>query len=86
MTGIEPLEARGRLIAGMLRQTGIYRQWKSPLWSDDRNIELVTRIMLRGDFEELLGGQLTIIQLQELQEVLFTIVYPTYRRKASGQI
>lgn len=86
MTGIEPLEARGRLIGGMLRQTEIHRQWNSPLWSDDQNIELFTRFMLREDIEELLGGQLTRIQLHELQEVLFTIVYPTYGRRFSGQI
>ena len=86
MTGIEPLEARGRLIGSMLRQTEISRQWKSPLWSDDQNIELVTRSMLRKDLKELLGGQLTRTQLDELKEVLFTFVYPTDGRKASGQL
>ncbi len=86
MTGIEPLEARGRLVADMLCRTENYRQWKPPLWSYDQNIESFTRTMLREDMEELLGGQLTKILLQELQEVLFTIVYSTYVRKVSGQI
>jgi hypothetical protein len=83
VTGIEPLEAHAKLIADIFPRTEMYREWRSRLWTDDENIELFVRAMLRREFEKLLQGQLMGMRLQELQEVLFTFTYPTYDRKPS---
>jgi hypothetical protein len=55
--------------------------WCNPLWTDSQNIEMLTRVFVREEVEELLGNQLPSKTLQELKEVLFNILYPTHPRR-----
>lgn len=78
MSGIEPIQKAAITTSNMLRFTGIYKESKNPVWSVDMNIEILTRLLVRKDWGSLLAGKLPEDTLQELSDVLFNIVYPTY--------
>ena len=48
------------------------------MWTEEENIEMVVRLIVRRDFEHLLRGMLSVPRLEELKEVLFIFAYPTY--------
>jgi hypothetical protein len=77
-----PLENQAKLITGMFRATRKHMEWNNPIWTDDQNIEILTRTYVREDIEELLGEQLPSVALQELKDVVFTLAYPAYAKKA----
>jgi hypothetical protein len=54
------------------------RTQRNPVWTDEENIEILTRVLVRQDMDALLAGQLDGETLKELKDVLFNIVYPTY--------
>lgn len=51
------------------------------MWTDDENIEIWTRALVRDELEELLDGKLSSATIQELKGLLFNFTYPTYRKK-----
>ncbi|OKL58587.1 hypothetical protein UA08_06081 [Talaromyces atroroseus] len=57
--GIDKLQERARLVTTMLQVTQCHKQWSNALWTDDQNIEMLTRFYVREDVEELLGDQLS---------------------------
>ena len=75
------IEQRAKLVTGMLQATWSHMQWSNPIWTEDENIEILTRVYVRKDFEELLGKQLPSVVLQELKDIMFTLIYPTYAKK-----
>jgi hypothetical protein len=65
----------------MLKVTRSHEKGVDPFWTDNQNIEMLTRISLCEDIGELLGDQLPSETLQELKEVMFNIFYPTYSKR-----
>ena len=65
----------------MLRVARSHREFTNPFWTEVQNVEMLTRVLVRNDVEELLGDRLPSTTLQELKEVMFNIVYPTYRKR-----
>lgn len=65
----------------MLQLTQGHKKWYNPFWTDSQNIEICTRFLVREDVGKLLGDQLSSETLQELKEVLFNIIYPTYAKR-----
>lgn len=63
-----------------LQRTQSYEKQVNPFWTESENIQMLTRMYLREDLEKLLGDQLPGETVQELKEVLFNIVYPTYAK------
>jgi hypothetical protein len=51
---------------------------QEPWWNDEETIELLTRVSVRDDMEVLLSGKLSEDVIEELRDVLFGILYPTY--------
>ena len=62
-----PFPATGRDVTGRNR-----------LWTAEEQTELLARLVVRQEFEKLLGGHLGFVQLEELKEALFAFTYPTY--------
>jgi hypothetical protein len=53
----------------------------NPIWSIDENIEMLTRVLVRAGMRSILPdlGRDTV---EELSDVLFNVVYPTYEKPA----
>jgi hypothetical protein len=81
LTGIEALEKQAKMVIDMFRATRIHMQFRNPIWTENQNIEMLTRVYVRKHLEELLGKQLLSVALQELEDVMFTLIYPTYAKK-----
>lgn len=79
--GLDILQERARLATTIFQVTRNYEKWTKPFWTDNQNVEIFTRLCVREDVDELLGDRLPSETLQELKEVLFNIVYPTYARR-----
>ena len=43
----------------------------------EENIEMITRCMVRSSFADLMGSKLSARELEELEKVIFEVVYPT---------
>ena len=56
-----------------------FREAQNPFWTETENVEMMTRTFVRPDFSNLVGTVtgLSLSELQELDEVLFDILYPT---------
>jgi hypothetical protein len=54
-TGIDKLQERAKLVTTMLKVTRSHEEWDNPFWTDDQNIEMLTRISVCEDIGELLG-------------------------------
>jgi len=65
----------------MLQVTQCYAKWTNPFWTDNQNLEMLTRVYVRDRLEDLLGDRLPSETLQELKEVMFNIIYPTYAKR-----
>ena len=52
-------------------------EYCNPFWTKEENIEMATRILVRSYFSELLSDTLPVADLESLEKVLFSIVYPT---------
>lgn len=46
-------------------------------WTETQNVEMLTRMMVRKDIEQLLGDRFAVESLQRMKEVVFDILYPT---------
>jgi hypothetical protein len=69
-------------MTGMLQVTQMHQQWSNPFWTESQNIEMLTRVKMREDVEELFSDQLPGEALDELKDEVFNIIYPTYARRA----
>jgi hypothetical protein len=49
----------------------------NPFWTEEENIEMATRVLVRDDFPDLLGGSLPLPDLEALKRVLLGVVYPS---------
>ncbi|KAF2707816.1 hypothetical protein K504DRAFT_458300 [Pleomassaria siparia CBS 279.74] len=78
--GIECIERTTIAASNMLRLTKMYEGYKSPTWSVDKNIEILIRYHVRDAVASLLAEKVPKGTAQELIDVLFNIVYPTYRK------
>lgn len=76
VAAIPEIEEEGRSWKSRARAESLYYNHKSSFWTEEENIELFTRRMIRGNFVELLGKKLSAADLQALKTVLFTISYP----------
>ena len=61
----------------MARMTWFHGGCKNPFWTEEENIEMATRILVRGDFSDLLCSSLPLPDLEALKRVLFGVVYPS---------
>lgn len=64
----------------MMRLTKVYEERMCPVWSIDENIEILTRAFVREDMMSILSGKLCEDTVEELSDVLFNVVYPTYKK------
>jgi len=64
----------------MLRATKSYERLNNPVWSAEEKTEILTRSLVRDDMGSLLSKKLPEDTLQELVDVLFSVVYPTYMK------
>ena len=55
----------------------IHESYRNPFWTEDENIEMATRVMVRDGFSDLMGKRLSNQDLKSLERVLFGVVYPT---------
>ena len=72
------MEEKAKLYKDMARGLRYYESYKIPFWTEEENIEMITRILVRKDFSTLLGNSLSLSDLEELKRVLFGIVYPSF--------
>lgn len=75
-TAIPEIEEKARSWKSIARTKSSYNNHKSPFWTEEENIELFTRRMIRDNFTDLLGKYLPAADLQALKTVLFTLSYP----------
>ncbi|KAJ4289800.1 hypothetical protein N0V90_011131 [Kalmusia sp. IMI 367209] len=76
--GIKRIQDTAIPISNMLRMTKAYEQFSNPMWTVDQNIEILTRVSVRNDMFSILSEELREDVVEELSDVLFNIVYPTY--------
>jgi hypothetical protein len=72
------VEEKAKLYKDMARGLRDYESYKIPFWTEEENVEMITRILVRKDFSRLLGSSLSPPDLEELKRVLFGIVYPSF--------
>jgi hypothetical protein len=73
---IPKIEEKARSWKNRARAESLCKNHTSPFWTEEENIELFTRRMIRGSFVDLLEKKLSAADLQALETVLFTISYP----------
>jgi hypothetical protein len=54
---------------------------REPSWTEDENLEMYMRILVRKDFPDLMAGSLSISDMKSFEIVLFEVVYPTFSLK-----
>jgi hypothetical protein len=79
--GIKTLSDSAIGTAHYLRDSGLSRTNQEPWWNDEETIELLTRASVRDDMKALLSGKLNDNVIEELRDVLFGILYPTYDKR-----
>jgi hypothetical protein len=72
---IEQLAQKQQL--GILRSGRYNRELGNLILEDGQKIELLTRVMVRSMFTEVLSGKLERHLLERWKHVFFEIVYPT---------
>jgi hypothetical protein len=73
---IPAVEEKAKSYRGMVQLTQLHRDYATPFWTEEENIEMATRVLLRGDFSDLLGNSLLLPDLEALEWALFGVVYP----------
>ena len=74
---VPAIEEKAKLYRGMVRLTRAHEDYKNPFWTEEENIEMAIRFMVRKDFSDLLGNSLLLPDLKALERVLFSVVYPS---------
>jgi hypothetical protein len=65
----------------MIRITQMHSKYRKPFLSEDQNVEMLTRVLVRDKFSELLSRRLKRSILDDLESVFFNVLYPTYTNK-----
>ena len=79
--GIEPIADKAMRTTYELRLSELHKQHQIPIWNDEETIELLTRFSVRDDMQALLSASLTEDLIEELTEILFGTLYPTYDKR-----
>jgi hypothetical protein len=74
---ISAIEEKAKFYRDIARMTRFYRGRGDPFWTEEENIEMAARVMVRKDFSDLLDGSLPLPDLEALKKVLFGVVYLT---------
>ena len=75
---ITAIEEKARFCRDTARSTKLREEYKIPFYTDEENIEIITRSMVRKVFSDLFGSSLAIPDLQALKRVLFDAIYPCH--------
>jgi hypothetical protein len=59
----------------------MHSKYRKPFLSEDQNVEMLTRVLVRDKFSELLSRRLKRSILDDLESVFFNVLYPTYTNK-----
>lgn len=70
------VEEKAKFCRDMARATLFFEDYKNPFWTMDENIEMVTRVMVRDGFSDLIGAKVSSENLKALERVLFDVIYP----------
>ena len=54
-----------------------YRGYATPIWTDEENVEMATRVLIRDDFSKILSKSVSRPILEALKRVFFGFVYPS---------
>ncbi len=76
VAAIPEIEEKARSWKSQALAESLYYNHRSSFWTEEENVEMFTRRMIRGNFVDLLGKKLSAADLQALETVLFTISYP----------
>jgi hypothetical protein len=57
--------------------TRFYKDYAIPVWTDEQNAEMATRVLIRDDFSTILGNSVSRPGLEALKGVFFGFVYPS---------
>lgn len=71
------IEEKARFHRGAIQLVGIPEEYRNPFWSKEENIEMATRDFVQQDFSKLLSNSLPPPDLAPLEEVLFSVIYPS---------
>lgn len=74
---IPSIQEKAKLYKGMVRHMRVMEDYRNPFWTEEENIEMAVRVLVRGDFSDLLGNSLLPPDLQKLERALFNVVYPS---------
>jgi hypothetical protein len=58
--------------------TQFHEGHKIPFWTEEENIEMAARVLVRANFSDLLDGSLPLPDMKALERVLFGLLYPTF--------
>jgi hypothetical protein len=84
LAAIPEIEEKARSWKGRARTESSSINHMYSFWTEEENIELFTRRMIRGNFVDLLGKHLSAADLQALETVLFTRSYPIVNLRYSS--
>ncbi|KIW69880.1 hypothetical protein PV04_02199 [Phialophora macrospora] len=73
--GITAIEEKAKHYRGMARLAPA--GYKNPFWTEEENVEMAVRVLMKRNFSDLLRTSLSAPDLQALERVLFSIVYPS---------
>jgi len=71
------IEEKAKLYRDMVRVIRLYEDCINPFWPEEAKIEMNTRVLVQRDFSDLLGNNLPRTDLEALERVLFSVVYPS---------
>ena len=80
-TGIRRIQEVAVPMFHMLRLGKGYEEFMNPMWSVDENVEILTRVGVRKQMPSIFAGELNADTVEELSDVLFNVVYPTYAKE-----
>lgn len=70
------IEEMAKLWKSVAQTKRPYQAQKSAFWTEEEDIELFTRWMIRDNLVDLMSKQVSATDLEALKRVLFTISYP----------
>jgi hypothetical protein len=72
------VEAKARLYREIMQAAAVPEEYRhNPIWSEDQNVEMAVRVLVRRELPEILSGCISTADLMSLDEVFFDIIYPT---------
>ena len=75
--GITAIERKAKVLKNRLQKTNPDNSRNDLLFGYDEKIELAIRNSIKGNFDAILGKDLSTEDSEALNGILFTIMYPT---------